>query len=88
MRGKASPPLPLSSGVPQGSVLGPLLFSLSISDVQENLAGSEVVQFADDCMLVIPLKAGEDPIEATQQNVQNFDHCAANRDAADPDKCK
>ena len=40
----------VSSGVPQGTVLGPLLFLLYINDITDNLQ-SEIRLFADDCIL-------------------------------------
>ena len=43
--------LPVSSGVPQGSVLGPLLFLLYINDIQEVIQHSSVKVFADDVAL-------------------------------------
>ena len=40
---------PVLSGVPQGTVLGPLLFSLYINDIMDGIE-SEIRLFADDCV--------------------------------------
>ena len=50
IEGKVSPSLPVKSGVPQGSILGPLLFLLYINDICE-VCSSAISLYADDAKL-------------------------------------
>ena len=45
-----SSPCKVSSGVPQGLVLGPTLFLLHINDISEGIH-SQIKLFADDCLV-------------------------------------
>ena len=53
---------PVVSGVPQGTVLGPLLFSLHINDIMSGIE-SEIRLFADDCVHYREIKDIEDTLK-------------------------
>ena len=55
----ASSVLPVSVGVVQGSVLGPLLFTLYIDDLPSVLKHSRVVLYADDTAFFVSVKCAQ-----------------------------
>ena len=59
--GQESNPSPVISGVPQGTVLGPLYFLIYINDIGEKLtSGTKLRLFADDSLLYRDIKSRND----------------------------
>lgn len=61
VNGKVSQPQPVISGVPQGSVLGPLLFLILLGCIDENFAHSFISSFADDTRVAKSINSANDP---------------------------
>ena len=60
VNGARSEPTEVKSGVPQGSVLGPLLFLVLIGDIDRKVAQAYVSSFADDTRVSLGVTSVED----------------------------
>ena len=61
VEGATSSTAPVLSGVPQGSVLGPLLFLIFINDLPDTISKNSTVRlFADDCILYRKIQSSDD----------------------------
>jgi hypothetical protein len=70
VRGNSSSWSPVSSGVPQGSVLGPTLFIIYINDIEEGLCGN-VLKFADDTKVFRKVATSEEAF-SMQEDLQKL----------------
>ena len=70
VNGESSSEANVTSGVPQGSVLGPILFIIYINDLPL-AAESKVMMFADDTKIYRPIK-GTDDQETLQKDVNKL----------------
>ena len=64
----------VESGVPQGSVLGPLLFSIYMNDIISGI-DSEIRLFADDCVVYRPIKNAQDA-KILQKDIEKLERWA------------
>jgi len=76
LEGESSQQVTVDSGVPQGTVLGPILFLCHIYDLP-NAVKSSVRLFADDCLLYREINSQNDH-NKLQKDLENLEKWAEN----------
>ena len=77
-----------TSGVPQGSTLGPLLFAVYINDVVESIKHSELLLFADDVKIFRQITSFNDCVLLQQDLDGMYNWSEDNNLALNKAKCK
>ena len=87
VNGISSNIVPVTPGVPQGTVLGPILFLIYINDFPEYLPHSKLRLFADDSIIYRDIKTQDDYLKL-QQDLDSAARWEADwLMALHPDKC-
>ena len=87
IKGTQSPWTSVASGVLQGSVLGPTLFTIYINDLDENIK-SQILKVADDTKIIAPVSNQEQIIELQEDLASAFHWAGKWQMAFNPGKCK
>ena len=79
----------VQSGVPQGSILGPLLFTLFINDINSGIStDTNICLFADDTKIWRPMETEHD-CAILQKDIEYLNKwCDSNKMRFNPEKCK
>ena len=72
MNGSFSTYSDVRQGVPQGSVLGPLLFNIDINDMFMGLTDTEVCNYADDTTLYACNKSLQNVVNSLERDTQKI----------------
>jgi hypothetical protein len=76
--GALSQPFQVTSGMPQGSVLGPFLFNLFINGLCSSVHYCKLLIFADDLKIVRVINSPHDCLLLQSDIVSMSDYCIAN----------
>lgn len=88
LNGYSSSSCVITSGVPQGSILGPFLFILYIYDIHKCFLNSNILLYADDLKIYKKINTRNDCL-LLQDDINRFTlYCSLNRLSLATDKCR
>ena len=70
--GQRSEPRPITCGLPQGSILGPILFLIYFTDSKKCLNHSKVINLADDTVIYLSRKKYTDIEKSLNEDLQKI----------------
>ena len=89
VNGSISSMLPVLSGVPQGSIIGPSLFVLFINDITDGLSdGTNIMMYADDTKIWREVNCNNDFLILQRDIDYLIDWAVKNKMNFHPSKCK
>ena len=80
--------LPVLSGVPQGSILGPLLFILYVNDLHSLIKSSSLKIYADDVALYTIVSSYQDCVNLQDDLARTYDWSLTWQLKLNPSKCE
>ena len=78
LQGGVSLDSPVLSGVPQGTVLGPLLFIILMGEINHGISSSSIVSFADDTRLYHGISSVDDCSILQNDLISEYDWASCN----------
>ena len=86
VNGEKSAMVPVRSGVPQGSVIGPLMFLILLQDIDKETEFAHVSSFADDTRVLSAVRDAQDVINLQDDLNKIFEWAEINNATFNPEK--